>query len=146
MTRRTSIARGPASGVADAAAKPDAMIRPTGVAIANPMFGLSSITPGVARAWSPRNPALERNASEIRVSRASWKRPGREVRDVGEDHVDRGSDEHDPEMSRMVLQCHVELGLDDSTASPTSGRMRTRPTGQSRSTPVRPTVVAMVTT
>ena len=74
-TRRTSIARGPARGVADAAANPDAMIRPTGVAMVNPMFGLSSSTPGVARAWSPRNPALERNASEIRVRRASWKRP-----------------------------------------------------------------------
>ena len=70
-TRRTSIARGPASGVADAAANTDAMISPTGVAIANPMFGLSRSTPGVTSACRPRNPAVERNASEISVSRAS---------------------------------------------------------------------------
>ena len=48
------------------------MINPTGVAIAKPMFGLSSSTPGVASACSSRNPAVDRNASEINVSRASW--------------------------------------------------------------------------
>ena len=38
-SRRTAPDLGPAYGLADAAAKPDAMIRPTGVAIANPTFG-----------------------------------------------------------------------------------------------------------
>ena len=74
-TRRTSIARGPASGVADAAAKTEAMMSPTGVAIANPMFASGSSTAGVASAWRPRNPALARNAREMSVRRASRYRP-----------------------------------------------------------------------
>ena len=71
LARRTSIARGPASGVADAAANTEAMMSPTGVAIVKPMFAFGSSTAGVASAWRPRNPALARNASEMSVRRAS---------------------------------------------------------------------------
>jgi hypothetical protein len=53
------------------AAKTPAIMRPTGVAITNPAFLWLRSTPGVARACSPRNPALVTNASETRKSRAS---------------------------------------------------------------------------
>ena len=58
-----------------AAAKTDAMINPIGVATVKPRFGWSRRTPGVASACSPRNPAVDRKASEMRVSRASRWRP-----------------------------------------------------------------------
>ena len=60
---------------ADAAANPAASTSPTGVAIWNPAFGPSNRTAGVASAWSARNPALERSASETRNSRASPRWP-----------------------------------------------------------------------
>ena len=69
--RRTVAARGPASALLDAAANPEATISPTGVATTNPTFGFGSSTAGVASAWSPRKPALARNAIEIRTTRAS---------------------------------------------------------------------------
>ncbi len=70
-SRRTVLARGPAMALVDAAAKSAARTSPIGVATTNPAFGWSSSTPGVASACSPRNPALARNASEMRISRAS---------------------------------------------------------------------------
>jgi hypothetical protein len=60
--------------LANQAAKREARKRPTGVAMVKPAFRLSSRTPGVASAWSPRNPALVRKASETRKSRASDRR------------------------------------------------------------------------
>ena len=62
---------GPARVLVEAAANTDAMISPIGVAIAKPTLADGSSTPGVARAWSPRNPALARKAREIRTTRAS---------------------------------------------------------------------------
>ena len=58
-------------GLADLNASTDASVRPTGVAMTNPRFELDSRTPGVARAWRPRKPAADANASETRTSRAS---------------------------------------------------------------------------
>ena len=64
-------ARGPPRVVTEAAAKNDAMNRPTGVAMTNPAFGESSSTPGVASACRPRKPALARKDNETRTKRAS---------------------------------------------------------------------------
>jgi len=51
------------------------MNSPIGVAMTNPLFEPARRTPGVASACRPRNPAAEKNASEIRTRRASRWRP-----------------------------------------------------------------------
>ena len=102
-------ARGPASGLVEAAAKTDAMISPTGVAIANPTFASGSSTPGVARACSPRKPALARNAREIRTTPGVAITPGGDIREVRQDRIQRCRHEHEPEVAGMVFPHHVEL-------------------------------------
>ena len=64
----------------------------------------------MASAWRPRNPALgeegKGDEDEPRVAVAA----GCSIRQVGEDDVDGRGDEHQPEMTRMVLPVEVQLG------------------------------------
>ena len=59
---------------ADAAASAPASTSPIGVEIAKPRFDVSRSTPGVASAWSARNAAAARKASETRWTRPSPRR------------------------------------------------------------------------
>ena len=65
-SRRTAAARATDRSTAEASAKPADTSSPNGVAIWKPAFGPPRMMPGVASAWSDRNPAALRNDSETR--------------------------------------------------------------------------------
>ena len=78
VTRAGAASRRPpapsSKSIDEAAAKPAAMISPTGVAITNPTLRWSSSTPGVASACNARKPAPDRHASPTSTTRASARR------------------------------------------------------------------------
>ncbi len=69
--------------------------------------------PGVANAWSPRNPAprseRERDEDEPRITTSH----GRLVGEVGKRHVDERHDQDQPEMARLMAPLEVQLWLGD---------------------------------
>ncbi len=77
--RSTVAARGPASGLTDAAAKTDAISSPIGVATTNPVFGWASSTPGVASACRPEEPGAreEGQGDQDRAAHPGSGRPRR---------------------------------------------------------------------
>ena len=56
----------------------------------------------------------QRDQRQARVTEAA----GRDVRHVREDDVHRRGDEHEPEVARVVLPLHVELGLGQEHGQP----------------------------
>ena len=86
------VARGPASGADRRGGEHRRDHEPDRGRDANPTFGALSRTPGVASACRPRNPALARNASETRISRASRYRPAATFVTYASDDVDDGRD------------------------------------------------------
>ena len=93
----------------DAAANTDAMISPTGVATTKPTLGRGGGRPAWPARGDPGSPALARKASETEDEPGVPVAAGGDVRHVGEDDVDRGRQEHQPEVARMVLPLDIEL-------------------------------------
>jgi hypothetical protein len=94
--------------------------------MSKPVFEPASSCPGVARAWRARKPALDRNASETSVARASSRRRAASlaarpsttftsaVRRISQKWVGRCS------------QCGSALGSTSSSTSPASGNASRR--------------------
>ena len=117
LARAASAARARWSS-AESAASAAASKSPTGVAITKPRFGLSRSTSGRRQRVQGEEPGGgeegERHEVDAPVAAAACRDTGR----VGEDRVEPGADEDEPEVRRLVLPVDVRVGSREQDREP----------------------------